>query len=41
VEILTHDNTYLREKGNLENGNNPPPSSKGGRRGSKNPQQFA
>jgi len=40
VEILTHDNTYLREKRNLENGNNTPPPSKGGRRGSKNLQQF-
>ena len=27
-EILTHDNTYLRERGNLENGNNPPPPSR-------------
>jgi len=41
VEILTSDNAYLREKRNLHKGNNRSPPSKGGRRGSKNPQQFA
>jgi len=31
VEILFHDNTYLREKGNLQKGNNPyHPAREGG-----------
>jgi len=40
-EILTHDNTYPREKRNLRRGNNCLLPSKEGRRGSKNPQRFA
>jgi len=36
-----HDNTYLREKGNLQKGNNCPSPSKGGTIGSKNLQRFA